>query len=93
MLDDGWRGLTMKDAKSLLGYKEFAAERSLKVENDLVFFGENSEAATDFYIEAKAAGFDVFKGVSQPGCYENADELFKMPIRWYVRFIPEKDQP
>jgi hypothetical protein len=90
---DWWRSLTVKDKKSLSDYEEFAAERGLKVENDLVFFGVDSKAANDFYIEAKDAGFDVFKGVSKPGCYENPDELLKMPKRWFVRLIPEKDQP
>jgi hypothetical protein len=56
------------------------------------FFGVNSGAANDFYIEEKDAGFDVIKGASQPRCYENSDELFKMPKRWFVRHIPEKDQ-
>ena len=63
-------------------------EGRLKVENGVVFFGVNSGAANDFYIEAKDAGFEVIKGASQSGCYENSDEFFKLTKSWFVRLVP-----
>ena len=53
-----------------------------------MFFGVNSGAANDFYFEAKDAGFEVIKGASQSWCYENSDEFFKLPKKWFLRLMP-----
>ncbi len=70
---------------SLSEFVEFAKERELKVQNDVVYFGENSRAANDFYIEAKEAGFDVIEGYSRPGRHATSDEYVKLPPIWFVR--------
>jgi hypothetical protein len=70
------------------GVRGAAARRAAEVENGVVFFGVNSGAANDFYFEAKDAGFEVIKGASQSWCYENSDEFFKLPKKWFLRLMP-----
>lgn len=68
-------------------FEEFAKKRGRKVLRGVVDFGENAEAANDFWIEAKNAGFNVIKRVARHGCYRSAEELSKLPLRWFVRLM------
>jgi hypothetical protein len=66
MLSDDLRRLhlSVKDAKSLSDYEEFAAKKGLKVENGVVYFGENRGATNDFYIEAKWVPGEISRKVT-----------------------------
>jgi hypothetical protein len=77
-----------KRTETLAEFEKFARDKGHKVENGIVSFEKDSDAAQKFHIEAIESGFEVVLDFNQVGSYSGLDDISKLPKYWFVRLAP-----